>query len=893
MKFCLALVLASSLTSFSALSFENVRIDFKDAAGTARVKHAGNGTFEGVLPPRVEENLCWSTARVTSEAMEDGGRRFVRIVSQPTGSGGQFKVNFGRYEAGCYRLDVSARARRTSMRLLMRHGAPHYATVWSGSFRSREWAVRSYCFRLRPKDLENVGFYVLTGTGDQTDIEYISLYGIPEEEYEKTLRPVRPDKSRREYVRHTRFPLGLPSGWNTDREAVFATCGAVSGGEDGFDCLRFETTESDRDCRLYSEPFLTAYPDEPHTVEIRYRAKGAWSAQVVEDDLWAVRARLGLEPTEAWRTVRFEVRPTALSHAAAVAFVGRGRLELDSFRVYVGKKPPAADPSRVAEVALSAVENRDLAGTRVQFEDDPATVRWTAFGAPQGAVLKSRVTDLYGNGRELPDRPLRETGRVCGTIDFAPNDPVRLGQFRIDAWVEADGRRISPVDEIVVSRVERPVHWGRLAPESPFGSHMIARPVTVTSAKACGVNWTRFHDAGTEYSGWYDLEREKGKWTFHDREIGIFRNAGIMMYAQLGTAPNWATRIAETRLANAPHDYFAKFLRPTNMVDHLEYVRRFVTRYRGVIDDYFIWNEPWGRWWVGAADAKLYSTDRTELVRQYGEYSNATYREAKAANPQARISGFNSCGGNMDWWMAPLIDVGVMDACDDVDFHYYTPDTRLLSVDETDLSEGTLRLLRARWPDLKGKRVIMSEGQGTTSGDDGAAGRMTGLYSAILPFAPEGKDEYVRLSDSACRYILGLLSEGVSRVFVYTTHSYSAMAVKPRFQTLFGPDGFPHPQYAAHAHMAKLIEGRKFVSKKRFGGNGLVLRFAGSDGDVEAYAELERDELLALAKRFPGRVTDLYGNPVTEANCLPGTLTYVRHCGKSRFNEEGGSGEAP
>ena len=63
--------------------------------------------------------------------------------------------------------------------------------------------------------------------------------------------------------------------------------------------------------------------------------------------------------------------------------------------------------------------------------------------------------------------------------------------------MERDGTRISPYNEIVMTRLERPVFWGQDAPDSPFGCHFIALESTIRMMKACGINWARLHDAGT------------------------------------------------------------------------------------------------------------------------------------------------------------------------------------------------------------------------------------------------------------------------------------------------------------------------------------------------------------------------------------------------------------
>ena len=46
------------------------------------------------------------------------------------------------------------------------------------------------------------------------------------------------------------------------------------------------------------------------------------------------------------------------------------------------------------------------------------------------------------------------------------------------------------------------------------------------------------------------MEEEKGKWTFHDADIARFRAGHIKIFAQLGTAPAWATHYGDLGCKN-------------------------------------------------------------------------------------------------------------------------------------------------------------------------------------------------------------------------------------------------------------------------------------------------------------------------------------------------------
>lgn len=483
-------------------------------------------------------------------------------------------------------------------------------------------------------------------------------------------------------------------------------------------------------------------------------------------------------------------------------------------------------------------------------------------------MLKLRVADLYGRTVSLPDAPLAAKACQDGTAAYL-SLPQTCGQFRVQAWVEKDGTRVSPVEETVVTRLPRPVAWRRDAPESPFGAHFIAYGPVVKTMKAGGVNWARLHDAGWKYTGWAAMEPEKGKWTWFDDEIRCYRENGVKIFAQLGTAPSWATHYGD--LGCSHMGYFEKYLRPTNAVDWVNYVATVVKRYEGVIDKWFVWNEPWGSWWQSAQDIKYY--DKKRAGADFATLTRQAYEAVKKVNPSLEVCGYNSTSGSGgEKWSEDVEAGGGWDCCDAIDWHYYTPNVRAVRDDHA-ISDDPLRPIRAKHPGLPGKHVYMSEGQGTSNGGSGIGCKMSGLYSETVPWAPEDAATYVRLADWTCRYVVSLLAEGSEKVFLYSGHSYSNLAVPPKFQVLIGADGYAYPSLVSHAQMAQALEGRKFVRKENVGQNGVAYIFEGAGRTCTVYSELTPDEVLDLAARQP--LKDVFGNLVTKETLLRGTLVYA------------------
>jgi len=253
-----------------------------------------------------------------------------------------------------------------------------------------------------------------------------------------------------------------------------------------------------------------------------------------------------------------------------------------------------------------------------------------------------------------------------------------------------------------------------------------------------------------------------------------------------------------------------------------------------------------------------------------------TYRAVKAVDPKIVVSGFNthaSKGGNT--WSEGVAEGGGWETCDVVDYHFYTPNL-LARRNDVNYASCAFRSILAAHPGLDGKKVYMSEGQGTSSGSVPNNGPMSGLYDRLVPWKAETPAEMAWRADATCRYTLSMLAAGNARVFLYTAHGYHGLVSPPSYTVLVGADGYPHPALAAYAFFTRALEGRKFVSKAEYGASGCVYSFRG-DKDyprcVRLYTDLTPDEADALNARTPLR--DIYGNSYDRAIWFKGTLLYA------------------
>jgi hypothetical protein len=133
-----------------------------------------------------------------------------------------------------------------------------------------------------------------------------------------------------------------------------------------------------------------------------------------------------------------------------------------------------------------------------------------------------------------------------------------------------------------------------------------------------GMTWVK------QIFAWQDIEgASKGafNWVNADQAVNTANAKGIDMLARLDNAPNWA--------APGCSNPAKKQMGPAkNTQDWLDFLTVFVTRYRGRIRTYEIWNEPnLSREWCG----------RPPNPAEYAALLKASYTKIKSIDPNAMI----------------------------------------------------------------------------------------------------------------------------------------------------------------------------------------------------------------------------------------------------------------
>lgn len=879
---CIPLLLYALLVARIAPGAVLFDCNFGDAAhpiqdGTGKPKER----VTGVLPAGWHDNSEWANVWAACRVNEEDGRTFLRCEVARIEDGWFQLAGPGVRDPGSEAfLRLTVRVRNLSaapLTLGIRMQAAPYTMHWNAKHAfAREWVTRSYDFRPDPLG-HPAGLYLLMhGTG-VLDIRRIRLERLTKEELGEELKAKYPDGGPANLMRNTRFPLGLQSGWalgreHSDGDDVQIESDPNIKGPSGVCALRCRSTAR---VPLRFEPFGVCCPTTEHKAALSVKGQGAWTFSVRAESRQVGSRQVQL--SDEWQRVEIPFSPVLLARFYEWRAEGAGTLWLDGLQVGPANKVHAYESSGDCEVALACGEGA-ASQARVQFEDETDDVRWCVSGSVPSAVLRGRVVNLYGESKDLPAHILGSEFLTSGAFRYDVFPSRALGSFRIEAWVERDGRLISPINELVVHRLHRPHYWNKDAPDSPFGTHTLSTTRHILMAKAIGVNWTRFHDAGLEYIGWWNLEPEPGKWRFFDKEIRRFRTHGMKIFAELGTAPAWASYYKES--GKKSFGYFDKFFQPRDLEQYAHYVQTVAERYRGAIDAWDVWNEPWIHAWWGVAydsakgDRAGYITSE-HAQRDFAQLMRTAYTSVKAVTPDSTVAGFNTTtggGGSQSFtgsdWTRGVLAHGGLENCDVIDYHHYTAE--LAGGPEDVVSKGLqsaigpIRAQHGKAP----KPVWMTEGHG-------AIGLMgSGFYKHTLPYV-DGED-VVDTGNRLCRYVVSLLAHDVERVFLYSMHCHNYFSPSPASWTVFvTQEGYLHPSGAAFSALAWHLEDMRFVKHLAVAGGVWAALFEGK-GRAVAVLIRQPDAADCRVPELPGvEASDLLGNPVVPGTLLDERIVYL------------------
>lgn len=464
------------------------------------------------------------------------------------------------------------------------------------------------------------------------------------------------------------------------------------------------------------------------------------------------------------------------------------------------------------------------------------------------ATLRLRVVSTAGASETLPEIPV-EPGRYWEkSIEITGAAAQLFGMKRVEGTIrDANGRWCADA-ETLLARAPEPVP-GPL-PDSPFGIHVALREPDLEAVSRLGYKWVRIHDASV-ITKWGYIEPEPGQWLWHDDQVALARKHGLSILGMLDSAPPWAT--------GAEQDgYFRVYHMPKNIEDWRNYVRTVVTHYKGRIDQWEVWNEPWDmmRFFQGGSP------------KSYVALLKAAYEEAKAANPDSVILGIDTYP---PLWDMAVLAMGAYPYYDALSWHRYDPNLPGRPNDSFAVVSARLEAGQAQYGPPK--PLVFSEG-----GPD-----VTLFHGSFFSFAdPEIVGDWSRGADVYTRMYLSAIAAGNNRFFGYSVHSQARHGLATHM--MIEPGYLLRPMHAALAALAHFIDGARLERRTAPAPDisALVFRqenfrpYADAPSTVVViYADGENPE--PLPRSIPGNVKcfDRWGNRILTPLHAARGLTYL------------------
>ncbi len=879
---CTVLVAACLITN---LGHAQVVIDTTFGTGRALSTSAPD-RIQGVLPDGWRDNTEWARVWVDYHSAEEEARPYTRVATSRIEEGWTQLIHSLPTIAGetYIRLEVTARSLDDKMlRFVLRKEGKPYTSYWEQNTNLRsEWRTFRYEFRQGKID-DRFGLYVISQGAGDFDLAAVKLTYFSRDQLISEMKGRAEETGTKNLLRLSRFPLGMQMGWSLNRDLSDGDEVVIEGdknclGPSGFPALRVWGRDG---VNLYTTPFGIPNAFGKHFAGVSLMGDGQVTIRVICDRRTLASQEVSL--SDEWQQVSIPFEPRLLADCYSLRFESTQACDfhLDAMQVapvdesaggpvaFVGQMP--------YEVAIQ-VPASDASAARIQFDDESAALDYcvTSMKPTDGAVLRAKVVNAYGESRELAGTEIDGPIVYGGFNGFTKGFERRYGPHRVETWVEdSEGERISTFNEMLVYRLPRPKYWGKDAPNSAFGVHTNSTTRHCVMLKAIGVNWTRLHDAGLDYIGWYHLEPKEGKWAFRDEPIQRYRKHHVMILGELGTAPPWASHHPGYHV----NGYFDRFYQPRDLADYANYVRTVAARYKGVIHAWDVWNEPWITAWWGVGYNEDQGSNREGYLRSptaredFAALMKTAYTNVKAIDPQAIVLGINTTtggGGSSftgDEWTRGVVDAGGMENLDAIAYHHYAGELNLRPEDGVEAGYSrAVGYVAEKNGGTVPVPVWMTEGQNARmlAGAD--------MYHYTLPSPPENGDPFAA-GDRQVRFLASLRARGVAKAFLYTMHGHGYFDGGGTWRAITTGEGFLHAQGAAIATLANQIEDHHFTQRLNVAEGVWAYLFEADDESrtVALLAPEDAHEEYLL----PAGTLDLFGNPVTQGTPIGKTVCYV------------------
>ncbi len=253
---------------------------------------------------------------------------------------------------------------------------------------------------------------------------------------------------------------------------------------------------------------------------------------------------------------------------------------------------------------------------------------------------------------------------------------------------------------------------------SYFGMHFhrlfpLPNDRTTTRWPDAAIGSLRLWDTSTR---WADVAPRRDRWDFArlDAHVALAETHGATLLCTLGSTPRWASARPDEPGPYGP----GCAAEPTAVADWHEYVERIVTRYRGRIGTYEVWNEPY---FSDLLKDRGQPTFFSGSVAQMIEMTRIVRSAIDRIDPAARLAtpGFVNGTHRLDLFLAQ----GGARYVDLVAYHFYAADAAQLTSQAAEVRAVMARRGVASMP-LWNTEAGVEQGEGAAAGAELAADRL-------------------------------------------------------------------------------------------------------------------------------------------------------------------------
>jgi hypothetical protein len=285
---------------------------------------------------------------------------------------------------------------------------------------------------------------------------------------------------------------------------------------------------------------------------------------------------------------------------------------------------------------------------------------------------------------------------------------------------------------------------------------------------------------------WFTLEEKKGQWNWGDAGIQKYRDAGLKILGVLQTTPKWAAVATSPPKAGT---YYAGYYLPKDLADWKNYVRAVAQRYKGTIDAYDVWNEPWGGGYLNIGfdpkkdgKSQFVKPDAETQIAEYMKLQRAAHEALQQVDPALQVLVDASNG----FWWPRQAEQGALGASSVRAFHDYPG--ALLGYP----GDPVAGKIKGKFEFLQKTGVTPEQPLWMTEGSPVPDKLYSGIYNHTLP--SKSDEDVVDTANRVARYMLTLLGSGVDRMFLYSMGNYKYFGeTTQRWAVNVMEDGYPHP----------------------------------------------------------------------------------------------------